>query len=927
MDEFNRSTTALVSPRNTFHFPCGTSSTKNSIQVVIPPTQVAPAWATRYKFVIKPDKAGYETIYTDIYYQDDATNSVYFLLEGENARKVEVGDRYIVKSDARGPLAGCSYATVLEKEAKQSGFLGGSQVAGVYMKMNANDFIINDNLVSIAPGYISNDGTKDTQALVTYPMNIYRGAGYDPLNPTWEYEDYTVPAGSEINMKLQTTRPGNSTDCAICTKRNWSFERKFSSTANYDSMYDWFLGDGIANIIQTNGVIDQTCVGNPFSGITGIDFGDCPITIVVHTNLGYPSTNNSCVQDVQFYREVSTNKLYLIVTGPKSCRDSAGKGRTANTAVDIKVIRRAGEIVFETLPIDALPDVFYENELSLPIGPNPDFPSLQPGAHGGNIQDQNFTGSGLPAIVDTGFFNCYTFGNGVESYKIRDSIIGRTLELGNRVTSVAAQNYQEIDRFSDITYSGIYNNESNVNKLNEFNLGLVNFKHCESSFGPIYILDGRQTDVLTLQEDKISYVLAGKNLLSDAAAGGAIASVPEVLGTQIARTEKYGISFNPESYVQWGYDRYFTDAKRGAVIQMKGDSYSNDQLKVISESGMRTWFRDLFKNSFQTFKLGAFDPYMNEYVLSATEYQIPRPPSCLPCNVIQTFTFESAGASGFCVDLGLAVGNTVVTYNVVGGSPNDFAVNAEYNFNTYSSGFVTSSGSFNFPKDVNNVQTVSIEVIASDAITLEVIVSCVEATPLTIVEVVITNDYEAGKTIHTEYRYSNGTYNSPLQSAFVTFNTDPSNFVISRYNTVTGNIGTGGFPQESSTMYLISNQFSSDTFVFDPLQDNFKYLMSNTLYNNNIADITTLLSLASTATPFTTSATYNDATFIVPPIQQYLYLIWDFRDAVPTSLCYGVSGEDVCCNCNNCGDNACKSYTISNAQAPYVKSNMLSVLK
>ena len=93
-------------------------------------------------------------------------------------------------------------------------------------------------------------------------------------------------------------------------------------------------------------------------------------------------------------------------------------------------------------------------------------PTLQDGAHGGNIQDQDFT-LGLPAIIDTGFFNCYSFGNGAESYKIRDSIIGRTLELGNRVTSVAAQDYQEIDRFSDITYSGIYNNESNVNKLNE----------------------------------------------------------------------------------------------------------------------------------------------------------------------------------------------------------------------------------------------------------------------------------------------------------------------------------------------------------------------------------------------------------------------------------------------------------------------------
>ena len=58
-------------------------------------------------------------------------------------------------------------------------------------------------------------------------------------------------------------------------------------------------------------------------------------------------------------------------------------------------------------------------------------------------------------------------------------------------------------------------------KSYESNLGLSNFKTLESSYGPIRKLHSRQTDILTLQEDKISYVLVGKNLLSDAAAGGA----------------------------------------------------------------------------------------------------------------------------------------------------------------------------------------------------------------------------------------------------------------------------------------------------------------------------------------------------------------------------------------------------------------------
>jgi hypothetical protein len=392
-----------------------------------------------------------------------------------------------------------------------------------------------------------------------------------------------------------------------------------------------------------------------------------------------------------------------------------------------------------------------------------------------------------------------------------------------------------------------------------------------------------------------------------------------VLGTQIARSEKYGISFNPESYVQWGYDRYFTDAKRGAVIQMKGDSYSNDQLKVISEMGMRTWFRDLFKDSFQTQKLGAFDPYMNEYVLASNDIKIPQPIDCLACGIVRTFTFTEADEVDFCVELGLPVGDVTIVYTVQGVAFDDFIIDATYNGDVYTTGNVSSSGELTVPKDVNNVQTVSISITTNGPLILDIVVECVSTTELTIIEVVVTNDYEAGDTLHTQYRYSYGAYNSPLQSAFVTFGTQLSNFVISRYNINVGVVGTGAFPQENSTMRLISNQFPSDTFVFKPTVNSFKYLMSTVFYANNTVDITALISLANTATPSTTSPNYNDATFTVPPISifDYLYLIWDLRDSVGTDLCFGTSLLDVCCNCDTCPESTCNSYVITNVQTPF----------
>lgn len=86
MDDFNRSSTALVSENNTVNIPCSASTTKNKIKVNIPISQRAPSWATRYKFCIKPDRDTYNTVYSSIFFEDPNSNNAYLLLEGENAK-------------------------------------------------------------------------------------------------------------------------------------------------------------------------------------------------------------------------------------------------------------------------------------------------------------------------------------------------------------------------------------------------------------------------------------------------------------------------------------------------------------------------------------------------------------------------------------------------------------------------------------------------------------------------------------------------------------------------------------------------------------------------------------------------------------------------------------------------------------------------
>lgn len=888
MDDFNRASTALVSPNNTEHIPCGFSYYKNSIQVTIPATQLPPAWATRYKFVIKSDQENYETIYCNIFFEDPETNNAYFLLEGENARKVEVGDRLIVKADSNGPTQSCVYATILEKSSQESGFIEiPSELdptvlipvpAGVYAKINPNSFsIVQDELAIIAPGKIK----KVANPGGNYPILYYPMNRYDTASSAWV--DYDVPAGSRIVLNIKQWRRGVGDPCE---ERRNTLEKTLISGNSYANMYDWFVGENVKQFLDdgTRYAGANQCVPeNEFvTGITNIA-GDIPLSL--------------CTNYYRFYRNTSTNQLQLMITGTKSCTGWFNRSqRQSNVEVNITVFRSDKTIIFETQPSDSLPDVFFENEMSFPI---------VNGNHQGNIQNQNIATS-TSAIIDTKFFNCFSFGNGAESYKIRDSVVGNSFNFGNRVTSVAAQDYKAADRFADITYSGNYNLETNVNRLNEFNKGLSNFKNCEVSFGEIQVLDGRETDVLVLQEDKISYVLAGKNLLSDASAGNVITATPEVLGTQIARIEKYGISFNPESYVQWGVDRYFTDAKRGAVIQLKGNSSQSDQLGVISQQNMRTWFRDTFNESFNTQKLGGFDPYMNEYVLSSNDVLLPSNPQCLDCGITQVFTLsvdtEVSKTFKYCVDLGAVVGASEVSWSFTSIEPSaTFEIEVNYNGVITSSGATSVPGSIFFDKNLITEETAEITITYTGDMVVSVLADCCLTETLNIVEVVVTNDFEAGKTIHSQYRYTDGSFIGPLLSNLVIFGSGSNIPIVSRYNISTGFVGTGGFPPELSTVRMSTNKIVPDNYDFDISQDKFRYLRTNTLYANNDTDIQALLAASTIASPNAGSSPLFYADFIVPASSNgnYLYLIWDLRDANPVELCYSdVSSDDACCNCN-----------------------------
>ena len=881
MDDFNRATPSLVSENNTEHVNCSLSSSKNNIRVTIPTIQIAPAWATRYKFAIKPDKKDYDTVYTNFFFRDPSTGADFFLLEGQNSQKIEEGDELIVKRDSLGARNNCTWTTVLEKKAQASDFLNPPPVdaqgatipvpAGVYMKLRANNFNTDvGDLPVVAPGAIEVETSGTNCNQVTYPLSVQ-----DTAIPPQTWGAYTIPAGSRIKINIVNDRPGTSGSISV-PRRYWAVDASFTSPKLYPSFYDWYIGESIASALKSQGNDEGTSVSAIF------DLPVIPPCNPVELYINLFSNVNSTGQDV----------MQVISTQGKSGTVNVDKKKT-RLKVEISVTRAINTIVFESDPADAEPDLWYESDESYPIN------LLGEHTGGGILQNQVLT-TGTPAVIDTSFFNCYSFGNGVESYKIQDSLVGKDLTFGNRITTTSDIEYKEVTRYADLTYSGVYNEENNVNKLNQFNLGLLNFKSLEQSFGPVQKLFGRETDILTLQEDRISYVLQGKEMITGATGGSSLITVPEVLGKQVARIEDYGISSNPESFVQWGADKYFTDAKRGAVIQLKGSSAQNEQLKVISEQGMRSWFRDLFIDSFGTQKLGGFDPYMNEYVLSNNDISIPIIEDCINCGITQTFSTASSKVYNFCVDFGTLVGDVAIAYNIVGSVSDSFEVSSLWDGTSYSSGAQTTSGVLTFNKSKVSVETGDITLNITGSATIELTYACPDADTITIVLIQVNSNSDAtGQYITNQYKWTDGTFQSPLHSQNVTFQTGTSP-AVSSYETITGKQGGGVIPSDGTTVTMLSTKVGFDNYDFVIASDKFRYVRSNTLYSNTPTDIQSLLGITAVALPILAPINFNtsySADFTMPSVGQYLYLVWDYRKSTSIDLCLGADLTTSCCDC------------------------------
>ena len=184
------------------------------------------------------------------------------------------------------------------------------------------------------------------------------------------------------------------------------------------------------------------------------------------------------------------------------------------------------------------------------------------------------------------WFNAFSFGNGVESNRIRDDFNAPTIDKGPKVSTTLDEPYDEENRETGLIYSGIFNSTSGVNNLNQFIAAEKITKDLNPTFGSIQKLYSKETNLIAFCEDKVINILANKDALYNADGNPNLIATNRVLGNATPFVGDFGISKNPESFAAYGFRIYFSDKSRGSIMRL-----SRDGLTPISNAGMKGYFK------------------------------------------------------------------------------------------------------------------------------------------------------------------------------------------------------------------------------------------------------------------------------------------------------------------------------------------------
>ena len=206
--------------------------------------------------------------------------------------------------------------------------------------------------------------------------------------------------------------------------------------------------------------------------------------------------------------------------------------------------------------------------------------------------------------------NCWSFGNGVESDRVRDDFNTAQVDNGVKASTVLGEQIKEERRKHGLIWSGIYNSNSGVNDTNQFIAAEKITKDLNPIYGSIQALLNRDTRLVMFCEDKVLRGVTNKDALYNADGQPQLVASNKVVGDVTPYKGDYGISKNPESIAVTPNTTYFTDSIKGRVLAL-----STEGIRSISDIGMKDYFSDsMSANVWRC--LGTYDDRKKEYNLS-----------------------------------------------------------------------------------------------------------------------------------------------------------------------------------------------------------------------------------------------------------------------------------------------------------------------
>ena len=262
------------------------------------------------------------------------------------------------------------------------------------------------------------------------------------------------------------------------------------------------------------------------------------------------------------------------------------------------------------------------------------------------------------------WFNCYSFGNGVESNRIKDDFNQVFVDKNAIVSTTFQGEYKEDRRKYGLIYSGLYNTTTSINNLNQFIAAEKITKEINPEYGSIQKLYARNSDLVALCEDKVLRILSKKDAVFNADGNTNLTATSNVLGQTIPFAGDYGISKNPESFAVDSYRIYFADRQRGAILRL-----SMDGLTPISNYGMKDYFKDNLRKSKDSI-IGSYDASKDEYNVTL------KGQSGVAANdVLQTISYSEdvkgwSSLKSFIPQQALSVANNYYSFAIQNGTVN-----------------------------------------------------------------------------------------------------------------------------------------------------------------------------------------------------------------------------------------------------------------